>query len=95
MRTTIDIHDPLLERAKQFAARRGKSLADIVNDALTEQLGREEQPMPVVQPFRLLTFGHGGTRPGIDLNSNASTQDAMDDEHRDSVTGELNLDKLR
>ena len=39
MRTTIDIHEPLLERAKRFAAGRGKNLADVVNDALSEKLG--------------------------------------------------------
>lgn len=94
MRTTIDIHDPLLERAKQFAAGRGKNLADVVNDALVEKLGREEQTRSASHPFQMLTFGQGGTRAGIDLDSNANIQDALDDEHHQR--GQTpNLDRMK
>jgi hypothetical protein len=95
MRTTIDIRDPLLERAKQLAAGQGKLLADIVNDALAEKLAREVQAKASVQPFKMLTFGQGGPRPGVDLNSNAHLQEILDDDSRDSVTGQLDLDTLR
>jgi hypothetical protein len=95
MRTTIDIHDPLLERAKRFASGRGKNLADVVNDALSEKLGREERPPSIAKPFQVVTFGEGGLQPGIDLNSNADLQDALDEELRDPVTGKLDLNRLR
>lgn len=95
MRTTIDIHKPLLDRAKKFAANQGKRLADIVNDALSEKLGREEQSTPKAKPFRIVPYGSGGPLPGIDLSSNASIQDALDEEARDPQTGKIDFDKLR
>jgi hypothetical protein len=95
VRTIIDILDSLLERAQRFAAGRGQDLAEVVNAALSEKLGREERPAEIIKPFRMITFGEGGARPGIDLNSNASLFDAMDDELRDPATGEFDLDRLR
>ena len=95
MRTTIDIFDPLLERAKAFAAGRGKNLADVVNDALLEKLGREESVTAHAKPFKLPTFGTGGLRPGVDLNSNASLQELLDEDARDPAAGKLDLKKLR
>jgi predicted transcriptional regulator len=38
MRTTIRIDDQLLKKAKQLAARSGKSLTSIIEDALRESL---------------------------------------------------------
>lgn len=95
MRTTIDIHDELLDRAKRFAASSNKRLADVVNDALQESLGRVEQPSGMQEEYQMATYGRGGVRPGIDLSDNASVQDALDEEARDPNTGRLNLDKLR
>lgn len=95
MRTTIDIHDGLLDRAKRFALSSNKRLADVVNDALQEILSRVEQPATEQQPFRLVTYGKGGVLPGIDLTDNGSVQDALDDSSRDSDTGQMNFDTLR
>jgi hypothetical protein len=95
MRTTIDIHDELLDRAKRFASARNKRLADVVNDALQEALSRVEQPATGQQPFHLVTYGRGGVLPGIDLSDNGSIQDALDDFSRDSATGPLDFDTLR
>lgn len=38
MKTTIEIPDALLRKAKATAARRGVSLKELFNDALTEKL---------------------------------------------------------
>jgi hypothetical protein len=95
MRTTIDIHDPLLERAKRYAAERGERLADVVNDALLEKLGRESGLKSAAAPIRLVTFGGGGVKPGVDLSSNASVQEIMDEEVRDPVTGKFDLNRLK
>lgn len=95
MRTTIDIHDELLERAKRFASACSKRLADVVNDALQETLARVEQPSDRLEPFHLATYGSSGTKPGIDLSDNGSIQDALDNAVGDSDTGRPNLDKLR
>ncbi len=95
MRTTIDIHDPLLDRAKRFAVAEGKRLADVVNDALLEMLSRAEQAKKATEPYRMITFQGGGAMPSVDLSSNASIQDAEDEEFRDPVTGKYDLNKLR
>jgi hypothetical protein len=94
MRTTIDILDPLLERTKKFAAGRGKELADVVNDALAEKLSREEASTNQAKPFKFITFSGDGPQPGVDINSNASIQDALDEEYR-REDGTFDLEKLR
>ena len=43
MRTTIDISEPLLRKAKSKAALDGKKLKDIVNEALEELLVSESR----------------------------------------------------
>lgn len=95
MRTKIDILDPFLEHAKKFAAQRGQNLADVVNDALTEKLGREENPVLNRHPLQLITYGGEGTQPGIDLLSNAGVQSALDDHPRRNNTANVDVDQLR
>ena len=78
MRTTITIDEHLLAEAKQAAARTGRTLTAVIEDALRQALsqapraGREK-------PVRLPTFGRGGARPGVDLNSTAALMDLMDE----------------
>jgi Arc/MetJ family transcription regulator len=43
MKTTIDIADDLLKRAKQRAAREGKTLRQVVEEALRRQLATEPE----------------------------------------------------
>ena len=95
MRTTIDIHDELLDRAKRFASSCNKRLADVVNDALQETLSRVEQPSTGQTPFHLVTYGGGGVMPGIDLSDNGSIQDALDESSRDPGTRRMDFDSLR
>lgn len=88
----------LLKRAKELAAGQGKRLADVVNDALSEKLAREAQAGGgrAGEPYRIRPVA-GRAAPGIDLDSNASLQDAADDEAREARTGAgaLDLDRLR
>jgi hypothetical protein len=44
MRTTVDIPEPLLRQARARAALEGRKLKDIVNDALTRLLSRDQEP---------------------------------------------------
>lgn len=44
MKTTIDIADPILRRAKRLAARRGTTLRVVVEEALREKLAAEVEP---------------------------------------------------
>jgi hypothetical protein len=96
MRTTIDIHDPLLEKAKQYAASHGQRLADVVNDALSEKLSREEKLSANrrAETYRVVPFS-SAPMPGIDFDSNASIQDALDEELRDPATGGFDLTRMK
>jgi metal-responsive CopG/Arc/MetJ family transcriptional regulator len=60
MRTSIDIPDALLERAKRAAARRKTSLRRIVLDALEQSL-REK-----TRPFRLRDASAGSASVVVD-----------------------------
>jgi hypothetical protein len=95
MRTTIDIHDELLARAKRFASSSNKRLAEVVNDALQEALNRIESQVTTQSPYRLETYGSGGVRPGIDLSDNGSVQDALDESGRESGSGRMDFNSLR
>ena len=65
MRTTIDIDDSVLRKAKKLAAEEGKSLTRIVEEALRERLS----PKPrTSQKFKLrLLTKTGRIIPGTDL----------------------------
>lgn len=74
MKTTIEIADELLVKAKRQARRQGRTLRDIVEEALREKLaagGRE--------PFRLRkhTFKGKGTHPSVIEGDWASVRDAI------------------
>ena len=78
MRTTITLDEHLLNEAKQVAARTGRTLTAVIEDALREALARTA-PSGRQKAVRLPTFGHGGLQPGVDLNSSASLLDLMDE----------------
>ncbi len=54
MRTTIVLADELFRRTKQRAAELGKSLSEIVAQALQDALEPKAQP---TSPFHMVTFG--------------------------------------
>ena len=64
VRTTISLPDALLERAKKTAQADGVTLSQLVEDALRDRL-LSPAPVGKVRPFRLVTFGVGGTKPGV------------------------------
>jgi hypothetical protein len=78
MRTTINLDDALLAEAKQVAARTGRSLTAVVEDALRQSLHRRH---PTTRPaIELPVFGEGGTRPGVDLDDSAALLDVMEND---------------
>ena len=79
MRTTINISDRLLERAKKKALESGRTLTAVIEDALRESLVRRKTRAK--KPVRITTYGEGGLLPGVDLNDSASLLDLMEASH--------------
>jgi hypothetical protein len=65
MKTTVDIDDRLLQRAKALAVRRGTTLRDVVESALRAELATE-RAQPRRSPIRTKTFGGNGLQPGLE-----------------------------
>lgn len=77
MRTTVSIADELLAAARRLARDRGQTLGEVIDAALRRELSEaghigERPPVPV---FRRGT----GARPGLDLTSNRSLYEALDE----------------
>jgi hypothetical protein len=70
MRTTINIDDDLLAEAKQVAARTGRTLTAVVEDALRESLHRRHRTAR--RAVELPVFGEGGPHPSVDLDDSAA-----------------------
>ncbi len=77
MRTTIRIDDDVYRRVKARAARTGRTVGEVIEDAVREALRpRRTDPRDMVP---LPTFGGGGTLPGIDLGDAGALRDRMDE----------------
>ena len=77
MRTTIRIDETLLREAKQAAARSGKSLTALIEDALRESLAHQRRAKSR-KPVRLITVDGNGLHAGVDLDDSASLLDRLD-----------------
>lgn len=78
MRTTVSIADELLVAAKRRAHDRGQTLGEVIDAALRRELSATDQigERPPVPVFRRGT----GARPGLDLTSNRSLYEALDED---------------
>ncbi|MDQ3677027.1 MAG: type II toxin-antitoxin system VapB family antitoxin [Actinomycetota bacterium] len=77
MRTTITIHDELLEAAKRRARERGQTLGGLVEDALRREISLNREPAPRIS---VPVFdGGAGPLPGVDLNSNRALHELLDE----------------
>ena len=76
MRTTIRIDETLYRKAKARAAQTGRTVSEVIEDAVRESMrpGRRD-----VEVTPLPTFGGSGVLPGVDLTSNAAVRDVMDE----------------
>lgn len=72
----MSISDRLLSEAKRVAVSSGRTLSQVVEDALQESLHRASQPEH--RPFSLPTFRGEGLLSGVDIDDSASLQDIMD-----------------
>ena len=80
MRTTIRLDEELVRRAKTLAARTGRSLTKLIEDALRQVLERSDGP-PRSDRFKMLTFHGEGLSVGIDLDDSAALLDVMEREN--------------
>lgn len=77
MRTTIRIADDLYRAVKAHAAREGRTVAEVIEDAVRVAMSPRSASARDVPP--LPTFDHGGTLPGVDISNNAALRDLMDE----------------
>jgi len=79
MRTTIILDDSLGEQLRQEARKRKQSFSSFLADAGRQALGKPGmQPAP--EKFKLVTFGEGGVRQGVDLDKTGALLAAEDEE---------------
>ena len=74
MKTTVNISETVMRDLKQEAARRGKTMSELIECALRESLARRRAPSLGVA---LPTFRGG--RPQADIANRNILYDAMDD----------------
>ncbi len=79
MRTTVNIDDALLTRARELAARHRRSLGDVVDDGLRLLLTARNEG-GTEQQIELPVFGGSGLRPGVDLDDREGLADLLDDD---------------
>jgi hypothetical protein len=80
MKTTLDIDDELLVKAKAVSARERKSLTALIEEGLRLRL-RRAGSTKLTRPLALAVHrGKGGLVPGVDPLSNRSLLDAADDD---------------
>lgn len=77
MRTTIRIDDALYREVKAQAARDGRTVGDVIEDALRAYRRRTDVAAPL-EP--LPVYGGSGVMPGVDLGDAAALRDLMDEE---------------
>lgn len=81
MKTTLDLDDDLIARAKALAAREGRSLTSLIEDGLRLRLrSRHSSARRVEEPRLAIYRGRGGLVAGVDPLSNRSLEEAADDD---------------
>jgi metal-responsive CopG/Arc/MetJ family transcriptional regulator len=77
MRTTIQLDEHLLARIREVAAKSGRTMTAVIEDALRQSL-ESNKPRRRKEPVRLTTVKGKGLRPGVDLDDSASLLDLME-----------------
>ena len=77
MKTTLDLRNDLLARAKELAARERTSLTKVIEESLTLRLRRHRATRRKLKKLPV-SIQTGGLREGIDGSSNRSLFDAAD-----------------
>lgn len=77
MRTTVNIDEDLYRRAKARASRTGRSVSQLIEDAVREALRPRRRDRSHLAP--LTVYGGSGVMPGVDLTDPAALLDRMDE----------------
>jgi plasmid stability protein len=77
VRTTIRIDDDLYRAVKERAARSGRSIGAVIEDAI--RMGMKPPERTGAGRFTVRASGSGGLVSGVDLTSNAAVREALDD----------------
>ncbi len=78
MKTTLDLDDEILIKAKAAAARERKSLTALIEEGLRLRLRRPGSRRPQAAKTLVIHRGKGGLVDGINPLSNRSMLDAAD-----------------
>jgi hypothetical protein len=73
MKTTIDIAEPLLRRAKRLAAQRGTTLKVVVEEALRDALAKSATEP--AKPLETHTVHGRGLQPGLSWDDLGAARD--------------------
>ena len=76
MRTTVRLDDDLYREVKARAAREGRTVASVLEDAV--RIGMRRPADADARPFVNKASGQGGLMPGVDLSDNASLSELLD-----------------
>jgi hypothetical protein len=82
MRTTIKLDDELLKEVKGIAARTGRTMNDVIEDAVRESLARRIS-MRTTERFEMPVFHGDGVMPGVDLSNSAALLEIMEEPDAD------------
>ena len=77
MRITLELDTELLAAARRIAVAAGRSLSEVVEDALRATLPRRQKSRRGSR-VRLTTITGNGLRPGVDLDNSAELLDLME-----------------
>lgn len=77
MRTTLQLDDDLIAQAKISAARTGRTLSQVIEDALRTVLA--DRPAPAAARVSVPTSA-GRPRPGVNLDDGAALRDLLEDD---------------
>jgi hypothetical protein len=79
VRTTVNIHDGLLETVKRRAQESGSTIGDVIEAALQRYLAAEPPASRSGTPLAIYD-GPLGVKPGIDLRTSVGLYDLLHDE---------------
>jgi Ribbon-helix-helix protein, copG family len=81
MRTTINIDEHLLTEVKTQAAQTGRTIGEVIEEALRSARHRRQAAASTSVPA-LPVISVGGLQPGVDLDDSAALLDLMEGNDR-------------